>query len=75
DFAYVIHTEVGNTCVGAKVNGKIVPLKYKLQNGDVVEIITSPKQKPRRDWLSLVGTSRAKSRIRHWLRREEKERP
>jgi GTP pyrophosphokinase len=73
DFAYIIHTEVGNTCVGAKVNGKIVPLKYKLQNGDVVEIITSPKQKPRRDWLSLVRTSRAKSRIRHWLRREEKE--
>ncbi len=73
DFAYTIHTEVGNSCVGAKVNGKIVPLKYKLQNGDVVEIITSPKQKPRRDWLSLVRTSRAKSRIRHWLRREEKE--
>ncbi len=73
DFAYVIHTEVGNTCVGAKVNGKIVPLKYKLQNGDVVEIITSPKQRPRRDWLSMVRTSRAKSRIRHWLRREEKE--
>ncbi len=73
DFAYNIHTEVGNTCVGAKVNGKIVPLKYKLQNGDVVEIVTSPKQKPRRDWLSLVRTSRAKSRIRHWLRREEKE--
>jgi GTP pyrophosphokinase len=73
DFAYNIHTEVGNTCVGAKVNGKIVPLKYKLQNGDVVEIITSPKQKPRRDWLSIVRTSRAKSRIRHWLRREEQE--
>ena len=73
DFAFIIHTEVGNSCVGAKVNGKIVPLKYKLQNGDVVEIITSPKQKPRRDWLSLVQTSRAKSRIRHWLRREEKE--
>ncbi|MBW2484505.1 MAG: bifunctional (p)ppGpp synthetase/guanosine-3',5'-bis(diphosphate) 3'-pyrophosphohydrolase, partial [Deltaproteobacteria bacterium] len=73
DFAYVIHTEVGNTCAGAKVNGKIVPLKYKLQNGDVVEIITSPKQRPRRDWLSLVRTSRAKSRIRHWLRRQEKE--
>ena len=70
DFAYAIHTEVGNSCVGAKVNGKIVPLKYKLQNGDVVEIITSPKQKPRRDWLSLVRTSRAKSRIRNWLRRE-----
>jgi GTP pyrophosphokinase len=73
DFAYIIHTEVGNSCIGAKVNGKIVPLKYKLQNGDVVEIITSSKQKPRRDWLSLVRTSRAKSRIRHWLRREEKE--
>jgi GTP pyrophosphokinase len=73
DFAYIIHTEVGNSCVGAKVNGRLVPLKYKLQNGDVVEIITSPKQKPRRDWLSLVKTSRAKSRIRHWLRREEKE--
>jgi GTP pyrophosphokinase len=73
DFAYTIHTEVGNNCVGAKVNGKIVPLKYKLQNGDVVAIITSPKQKPRRDWLSLVRTSRAKSRIRNWLRREEKE--
>ena len=73
DFAYIIHTEVGNSCVGAKVNGKIVPLKYKLQNGDVVEIITSPKQKPRRDWLKIVRTSRAKSRIRHWLRREEKE--
>lgn len=73
DFAYTIHTEIGNTCVGAKVNGKIVPLKYKLQNGDVVEIVTSPKQKPRRDWLSLVRSSRAKSRIRHWLRREEKE--
>ena len=73
DFAYIIHTEVGNNCVGAKVNGKIVPLKYKLQNGDVVEIVTSSKQKPRRDWLSLVKTSRAKARIRHWLRREEKE--
>ena len=73
DFAYTIHTEVGNSCVGAKVNGKIVPLKYKLQNGDVIEIVTSPKQRPRRDWLSLVKTSRAKSRIRHWLRREEKE--
>jgi len=73
DFAYTIHTEIGNSCVGAKVNGKIVPLKYKLQNGDVVEIITSPKQKPRRGWLSVVRTSRAKSRIRSWLRKEEKE--
>ena len=73
DFAYTIHTEIGNACVGAKVNGKIVPLKYKLQNGDVIEIITSPKQKPRRGWLALVRTSRAKSRIRSWLRKEEKE--
>ena len=73
DFAYVIHTEVGNRCVGAKVNGKIVPLKYRLQTGDRIEIITWPKQKPRRDWLKLVKTSRAKSRIRQWLRREENE--
>lgn len=73
DFAYLIHTEVGNQCTGAKVNGRIVPLKYQLQNGDMVEIITSPKQKPRRGWLSMVRTSRAKSRIRHWLRNVEKE--
>jgi GTP pyrophosphokinase len=73
DFAYTVHTEVGNSCIGAKVNGKMVPLRYRLQNGDVVEIVTSPKQKPRRDWLSLVRTGRAKSRIRSWLRREEKE--
>lgn len=72
DFAYVIHTEVGNHCNGAKVNGKIVPLKYRLQNGDLVEIITSAKQKPRRGWLSIVKTSRAKSRIRQWLRQEER---
>jgi len=73
DFAYVIHTEVGNQCTGAKVNGCIVPLKYQIQNGDMVEIITSPKQKPRRGWLQLVKTSRAKSRIRQWLRREDHE--
>lgn len=73
DFAYVIHTEVGNRCTGAKVNGRIVPLKYRLQNGDLVEIITSPKQNPRSGWLSIVKTSRAKSRIRQWLRREERE--
>ncbi len=73
DFAYLIHTEVGNHCSGAKVNNRIVPLKYRLQNGDKVEIITSPKQKPRRGWLSIVRTSRAKSRIRHWLRQEERE--
>ena len=73
DFAYVIHTEVGHHCTGAKVNGRIVPLKYQIQNGDLVEIITSPKQKPTRGWLALVKTSRAKSRIRQWLRRQEHE--
>jgi GTP diphosphokinase / guanosine-3',5'-bis(diphosphate) 3'-diphosphatase len=73
DFAYAIHTEVGDHCVGAKVNGKIVPLKYQLQNGDIVEIVTSPKQKPRRGWLNLVKTSRARSQIRSWLRKEGRE--
>ena len=73
DFAYLIHTEVGNHCTGAKVNGRIVSLKYKLKNGDVVDIMTSNGQHPNRGWLSLVTTSRAKSRIRSWLRREEQE--
>jgi GTP pyrophosphokinase len=73
DFAYSIHTEVGNHCVGAKVNGRLVQLKYELQNGDIIEIVTSPTQTPRRGWLDLVKTSRAKSRIRSWLRRDEKE--
>ena len=71
DFAYSIHTEVGNRCTGAKVNGRIVPLKYQLKNGEMVEILTSPKQTPNRGWLSLVKTGRAKSRIRQWLRQEE----
>jgi GTP pyrophosphokinase len=73
DFAYGIHTEVGDHCVGAKVNGRMVSLKYQLQNGDVVEIITSPNQKPRRGWLTYVKTSRAKSRIRQYLRRQDME--
>jgi guanosine-3',5'-bis(diphosphate) 3'-pyrophosphohydrolase len=73
DFAYSIHTEVGDHCVGAKVNGRMVPLKYQLQNGDVVEIITSPNQKPRRGWLNIVKTSRARSRIRQYLRRQDME--
>ncbi len=73
DFAYSIHTEVGDHCVSAKVNGAQVPLKYQLQTGDIVEIITSPTQIPRRGWLDLVKTSRARTRIRSWLRREEKE--
>ncbi len=73
DFAYSIHTEVGDHCVGARVNGRQVPLKYKLQCSDIIEIITSPTQVPRRDWLDLVKTSRARARIRSWLRKEEKE--
>ncbi len=73
DFAYAIHTEVGAHCSGAKVNGQLVPLKYQLQNGDIVEIITSPNQRPRRGWLDFVKTSRARAKIRSWLRREETE--
>jgi GTP pyrophosphokinase len=73
DFAYAIHTEVGDHCVGAKVNGKLVSLKYAIQNGDIIEIILSKNQRPRRGWLELVKTSRAKSRIRSWLRREDRE--
>ena len=71
DFAYAVHTQVGDHCVGAKVNGRLVPLKYQLQNGDIVEIITSPNQTPRRGWLEVVKTSRARARIRSWLRKEE----
>lgn len=73
DFAYSIHTEVGNRCTGAKVHGRLVPLKTVLKNGDVLEILTSSHQQPNRGWLSLVKTSRAKSRIRQWLRQEEME--
>ncbi|PHR27299.1 MAG: GTP pyrophosphokinase [Desulfotalea sp.] len=73
DFAYSIHTEVGDKCVGAKVGGRQVPLKYQLQNGDIVEIVTSLTQYPRRGWLDLVKTSRARTRIRAWLRREDNE--
>jgi GTP pyrophosphokinase len=73
DFAYSIHTEVGDHCVSAKINGRQVPLKYQLKTGDIVEIVTSPTQVPRRGWLNLVKTSRARTRIRSWLRREEKE--
>jgi len=71
DFAYSIHSEVGDHCIGAKIEGNIVPLKYEIKNGDVVEILTSPNQTPKRRWLSIVKTSRAKSRIRHWLNKEE----
>jgi guanosine-3',5'-bis(diphosphate) 3'-pyrophosphohydrolase len=72
DFAFSIHTQVGNRCVGAKVNGRIVPLKFTLRNGDTVEIITSPSQGPSRDWLKFVVTQRAKSRIKQWIKAEER---
>ena len=73
DFAYSIHTEVGDRCSGARVNGQLVSLTYKLQHGDIVEIITQKNQHPKRAWLQIVKTARARTRIRHWLRREEKE--
>src|SRR5215216_2902251 len=74
DFAYSIHTDVGNKCVGARVNGKMVPLRTPLQNGDIVEIITQTGHKPSRDWLSFVATCRARSKIRHILQGEERSR-
>jgi guanosine-3',5'-bis(diphosphate) 3'-pyrophosphohydrolase len=74
DFAYAIHTEVGHHCVGAKVNGRIVPLKYKLLNGDIVEIQTQPNHTPSRDWLALVKTSRARNKIKHWINEAERRR-
>ncbi len=72
DFAYGIHTQVGHRCVGAKINGKIVPLRYKLKNGDTVEIITSQAHGPSRDWLKFVVTQRAKTRIKQWIKTEER---
>jgi len=71
DFAYSVHTEVGHHCAGAKVNGRIAPLSRELKNGDAIEILTNPKQRPNRDWLAFVKTSRARQSIRHWIRREE----
>jgi len=74
DFAFAIHSDVGAHCVGAKVNGRIVPLRYKLKNGDTVEILTSPTSHPSKDWLAFVKTSRAQARIRGWIRQLERKR-
>ena len=72
DFAYTIHTEVGHTCVGAKVNGRMVPLRHKLHSGDIVEIITQPGHKPSRDWLAVVKSSRARNKIKHVINAAER---
>ena len=74
DFAYTIHTEVGNTCTGAKVNGRMVPLKTRLRNGDIVEILTQNGHTPSRDWLTFVRSSRARNKIKHWLNEHQRER-
>jgi guanosine-3',5'-bis(diphosphate) 3'-pyrophosphohydrolase len=74
DFAYAIHTDVGHRCVGARVNGKMVPLRTRLKNGDIVEIVTQASHTPSRDWLNFVVTSRARQKIRHFVQQEEKAR-
>ena len=73
DFAYAVHTDVGHRCSAAKVSGKLVPLKYQLRHGDIVEIITSPNHNPSKDWLKFVVTSRARARIRQWIKTEERQ--
>lgn len=74
DFAFRVHTDIGMHCVGARVNGVIVPLKYQLRNGDTIEVMTSPKQAPGKDWLRFVKTSKARSSIMHWIKKKEKAR-
>src|SRR5882757_6674688 len=74
DFAYTIHTEVGHSCVGAKVNGRMVPLRHKLHSGDIVEILTQTGHTPSRDWLTFAKSSRARNKIKHWLNVHQRER-
>lgn len=73
DFAYAIHTEVGHHCIGAKVNGRLVPLRHKLRNGEVVEVLTSKDSEPSRDWLAFAKTARARNRIKHWINQKERQ--
>jgi len=74
DFAFAIHTDVGLRCVGAKISGRLVPLRTELQNGDIVEIVTSPNHVPSKDWLKIVKTPRARSKVRQWIKNEERTR-
>jgi GTP pyrophosphokinase len=74
DYAYKVHTDLGHHCAGARVNGKLVPLRTPLSNGDMVEVLTSPNRNPSRDWLTFVKTPRAKSKIRQWLNTQQKQR-
>jgi guanosine-3',5'-bis(diphosphate) 3'-pyrophosphohydrolase len=74
DFAYSVHTEVGHTCISAKVNGRMVPLRSKLRNGDIVEVVTQNGHTPSRDWLTFVKSSRARNKIKHWLNEHQRER-
>jgi guanosine-3',5'-bis(diphosphate) 3'-pyrophosphohydrolase len=74
DFAYAVHSEVGNTCIGAKVNGRIVPLRYVLRNGDIVDVLTQTGHEPSKDWLAVVKTSRARNKIKHIINENERER-
>ena len=73
DFAYAVHTEVGHHCAGAKINDRLIPLRTKLNNGDIVEIITHKNHHPAKDWLSFVSTSMAKAKIRHFFRAKQRE--
>jgi guanosine-3',5'-bis(diphosphate) 3'-pyrophosphohydrolase len=73
DFAYSIHSEVGNKCMGAKVNGKMVPLRHEMRNGDIIEIITSPRHHPSKDWLEFAKTPKARNKIRHWIKHQERD--
>mmetsp|Transcript_6311 Transcript_6311/g.13179 ORF Transcript_6311/g.13179 Transcript_6311/m.13179 type:complete len:866 (+) Transcript_6311:81-2678(+) len=73
DFAYRVHSDLGNTCVGGKINGRMVPMRHKMQNGDTVEVLTSTDQVPRREWLKFVRSSKAQARIRQWLKQEQRD--